>query len=195
MNSTPSPRIGPARRWSLAGAALVCAALSHGCASNEAAPDARYPRRAPGCELAIYHTPVPGVVAWDDLGVAEAYCNVGGAVADCMRSLKAEACRMGGDLLYNVPRTPRRPRYHVMQLIGQVAHTRSRGAAGSEHPDEKPPEKHDDAPPPASAEEAAAPVVPLPSAERPGDPAVDDAPPAPRPPAPPTPAPQKAPAR
>lgn len=184
MNTTSSFRIGHSRRWVLTGVALVCAALSHGCASNQGPPDARYPRRAPGCELAIYHTATPGVLAWDDLGVAEAYCNVGGAVADCMRMLKAEACRMGGDLLYNVPRTPRRPRYQVMQLIGQVAHTRSRGATGSEHPDEKPPEKNDDAPPPASAEEAAGPVVPLPSGERPGDPAVDG----------PAPAPQKTPA-
>jgi hypothetical protein len=190
MNTTSSSRIRLANHWALAGAALVCAALAHGCASNNGAPDARYPRRAPGCDLAVYHTAVPGVAAWDDIGVAEAHCNIGGAVADCMRSLKAEACRMGGDLLYNVPRTPRRPRYQVMQLIGQVAHTRARGAKGSE--DEKPPEKHDDAPPPANAEEAAGPVVPLPSGERPGDPAVDDAPATPV--APPAPAPQKIPA-
>lgn len=180
MNTTSFARIRRDARSFVGGAALLCAALSAGCASNQGAPDARYPRRAPGCELTVYHTAVPAVAAWDDIGVAEANCNIGGAVADCMRILKAEACRMGGDLLYNVPKKPGRPRYNVVQLIGQVAHTRSRGATGGEHPDEKPPEKHDDAPPPASAEEAAGPVVPLPSGERPGDPAVDGVPPAPQ---------------
>jgi hypothetical protein len=189
MNATSSP-IRAANRWALSRAAVVCAALAHGCASN-APPDPRYPRRSPGCELSVYHTPIPGVAAWDDLGVAEAYCNIGGAVADCMRALKAEACRMGGDLLYNVPRTPRRPRPQVMQLLGQVAHTRARWARG-EHEGEKPPEKDDDAPPPASAEEAAGPVVPLPSGERPGDPAVDGPPATPA--SPPAPPPPKAPA-
>lgn len=143
--------------------AVVC-----GCASS-GTTNARYPRRPPGCELSVYHTTVPGVPAWDDLGVAEAVCNIGVPVAECLRMLRAEACRLGGDILYNVPRKPFRPRDQVMQFRGQVAHTRQAGAAPAEG-EERAPSKEDDLPPPASAEESAGPVTPLPSAHPPGAP-------------------------
>jgi hypothetical protein len=128
------------------------------CASGSVADTttaARYPRRGPGCELAVYHTPVPGVPAWDDLGVAEANCHISSTSVECIRMLKAEACRMGGDIIYNVPRKPYRPRDQVLQYRGQVAHTRP-GV----------PKKDEDQnlPPPASPEEASGPVVPLPPA-------------------------------
>jgi len=152
---------------------LWVGAVLCGCASSGSA-NARYPRRPPGCELAVYHTAVPGSAAWDDLGVAEAVCNIGVPVAECLRMLRAEACRMGGDILYNVPRQPFRPRDQVMQFRGQVAHTRQRGAnpADEQHEgDEREKAKDDndgDVPAPASAEEAAGPVTPLPSAHPPG---------------------------
>jgi hypothetical protein len=132
----------------------------------------KYPRRGPGCELAIYHTSIPGVEAWDDLGIAEAGCHVSLSLSQCLQNLKAEACRMGGDLLYNVPLNPLRPQDQVMLFRGQVAHTRS-GI-----PDKRDRHRDDDEegenkssssaakteaepPPPASPEEAAQPVVPL----------------------------------
>lgn len=137
---------------------LVGLVFALSCASGsvaDTATAARYPRRGPGCELAVYHTPVPGVPAWDDLGVAEANCHISTTSIECIRMLKAEACRMGGDILYNVPRKPYRPRDQVMQYRGQVAHTRS----GVSKKDEDP-----NLPPPASPEEASGPVVPLPPA-------------------------------
>jgi hypothetical protein len=128
-----------------------------GCASTSAdqGRDVRYPRRGAGCELAIYHTPVPGVPAWDDLGVAEVACHISDPAAECLRRLRNESCRMGGDIIYNVPRQPLRPRDQVLVYRGQVAHTRA-GAAATKTEDA-------DLPPPASAEESAGPVVPLPS--------------------------------
>lgn len=108
--------------------------------------------------MAVYETAVPGVVAWDDLGVAEAACHINDPVAECLRRLKAEACQMGGDILYNVPRKPLRPRDQVLVYRAQVAHTRK---AALQKPDDP------DMPPPASAEESAGPVVPLPSADAP----------------------------
>ncbi|MES1207980.1 MAG: hypothetical protein ABUS79_18755 [Pseudomonadota bacterium] len=115
---------------------------------------ARYPRRPPSCEVALYHTPVPGVPAWDDLGLAEATCHISGSATECLRLLKAEACRLGGDIIYNVPKQPFRPRDQVLLFRGQVAHTRSKPIKKDEDPD---------LPPPASPEEAAGPIVPLPS--------------------------------
>jgi len=115
-------------------------------------PAGKYPRRAAGCDIAIYHTAVPGARVWDDLGVAEVGCHVSMPLGQCLAMLKSEGCRLGGDMLYNVPRSPLRPSDQVMVLRGQVAHTRS-GA----------PKKEDDAdlPPPATAAESAQPVVPL----------------------------------
>jgi hypothetical protein len=168
------PLVVPAAAARAAGVLMVLltsvAALG-GCASG-GTTNARYPRRPPGCALAVYHTAVPGIAAWDDLGVAEAVCNIGIPVAECLRVLRAEACRMGGDILYNVPRTPFRPRDQVMQFRGQVAHTRHAGAGHAEAPhDGEGGEraKEDELPPPATAEEAAGPVTPLPSAHAPGE--------------------------
>ncbi len=130
-----------------------CASVAGPPAQDATASQGRYPRRASGCELAIYYTAVPGVPAWDDLGVAEAACHINDPVAECLRRLRSEACQLGGDILYNVPRQPLRPRDQVLVYRAQVAHSRSRAAQKVEDPD---------LPPPASAEELAAPVVPLP---------------------------------
>jgi len=114
---------------------------------------AKYPRRASGCDIAVYHTAVPGAEVWDDLGIAEVGCHVSLPMGQCLAMLKAEGCRLGGDMLYNVPRSPLRPSDQVMVLRGQVAHTRP-GKAAKKQDDE-------DLPPPASAAEQAQPVVPL----------------------------------
>ena len=117
-----------------------------------AAGDLKYPRRAPGCDIAIYHTAVPGAEVWDDLGIAEVGCHVSMPMGQCVAMLKAEGCRLGGDMLYNVPRAPLRPSDQVMVLRGQVAHTRVGRAKKQDDGDE---------PPAASAAEQAQPVVPL----------------------------------
>jgi hypothetical protein len=134
---------------------LVVACASAGalaCATTEVQQD-KYPRRPSGCDIALYHTSVPGAAAWDDLGIAEVACHVSSPLSQCLQMLKAEGCRLGGDMIYNIPRSPLRPQDQVMVFRGQVAHTRGGG----------PPKKDDDAdlPPPATAAEAAQPVVPL----------------------------------
>jgi len=136
----------------LLGALVLLAAA--GCRTVAPTTDVpgKYPRRAAGCDIALYHTAVPGAAMWDDLGIAEVGCHVSMPLGQCLAMLKAEGCRLGGDMLYNVPRSPLRPSDQVMVLRGQVAHTRS----GT-------PKKEDesDLPPPASAAESAAPVVPI----------------------------------
>jgi len=135
--------------------ALVAAAvaLGLGCATAPAPVAHKYPRRGPGCTLALYRTPVPGVAAWDDLGIAEVGCNINTSQSECLRRFYAEACRMGGDMIYTLPRRPMRPTDQAVIYRGQVAH--SVGTAP------KPEEKDPELPPPATAEEAAGPVVPL----------------------------------
>jgi len=119
---------------------LGVALLFSGCAARGAARNPQYPPRAPGCKLAMTGASTPGVAAWDDLGVAEVPCHISTAIAQCMSQLRAQACRMGGDLLYNIPARPLRPRDEILLFRGQVAHTRAgdAGAAKKEKADEEP---------------------------------------------------------
>lgn len=153
------------RAW-LRGALVLAMAWS--CATP-AAGTRKYPPRSPGCDLAFYPTPVPGVAAWDELGVVEAACNINDSPAECLRLLRAEACRLGGDLVYDVPRKPLRPRDQVLLYRGHVGHSRAVSAKSASADLATPPSPSTPPPPPppppASAEESTRPVVPLGSGE------------------------------
>lgn len=154
--------------WIVATPAAVATILATlGCAGpgGEAPPAGKYPQRSAGCEIALYHTAVPGAAAWDDLGVAEVSCHVNTPLAQCMQLLKAEACRMGGDLIYNVPRNPMRPQDQVVLFRGQVAHTLPGKPVKSDSEADTA-----DLPPPPTKEESAGPVVPLTGPAAPKDP-------------------------
>lgn len=144
---------------------LLVGLLAATCASR--GPGPRYPPRRPGCALSIFHTDLPTVQGWDDIGKVEIICHIDDTEATCFGKLRAEVCRMGGDILYRLPRKPWRPsdqtEGYAMGYRAMVAHTRV--------PLAKPIEV-DDPPPSASAEEAAGPVVPLtgPAAPRPAVP-------------------------
>ena len=64
----------------------------------------RYPRRSPGCALKIFHTPMPEAVIWDDIGPLEVGCYLDESESTCLSRLRTEACRMGGDIIYTVPK-------------------------------------------------------------------------------------------
>jgi hypothetical protein len=149
-----------------AAAAAVSLLAAAGCAgpAGQAPPPGKYPHRSAGCEIALYHTAVPGAAAWDDLGVAEVSCHVNTPLTQCLQMLKAEACRLGGDLIYNVPRMPLRPQDQVVLFRGQVAHTLPGKPLKSETDGA-------DLPPPASKEESAGPVLPLTGPAAPKEPA------------------------
>jgi hypothetical protein len=135
-----------------------------------------YPPQRPGCALTIFHTDLPGVPAWDDLGNVEIVCNIDETERSCFNQLRAEACRMGGDIIYHLPTKLWRPKDEAMGYRAKVAHRRRA-------PDVKPAAGVDPAmPPPASPEESAGPVVPLTGPAAPGPAAAS-------PTAPPTPAP------
>ena len=92
--------------------------------SGSPARDPRYPRRAPGCALSV-HRGLPDVPVWDDLGVAKVDCYLDESEIACLGRLRTEACRMGGDILYNVPARASRPTERGMIYRAQVAHTRA----------------------------------------------------------------------
>jgi hypothetical protein len=149
----------PLRRIFIPGA-LAVAAVACAAATTANGPASKYPRRPANCKLTVYHDTAINPVLIDDIGTAEVGCYLDEGVVTCFNRLKAEACAMGGDILYDVPRKPLRPRDQAMVFRGRVAHTRPR------------PEKAQSAdagemPPPATPEESAGPVIPLGAPEPP----------------------------
>ncbi len=77
--------------------------------------------RPGGCALTILHTPDPGVEA-DELGEVEVTCHVNTPARQCLNQLRWQACRLGGDILYDVPDGPIRPTEQGVVYRGRVAH-------------------------------------------------------------------------
>jgi hypothetical protein len=109
----------------LAPALGLALALSLSCATTPANPNAaKYPPRPRGCKIRVYHTPAPEVKEWDDIGVAHVDCYLDVGAVQCLQRLKMEGCRLGGDMIYDVPKKPLRPTDQGMVYTGHVAHTR-----------------------------------------------------------------------
>ncbi|HVY39280.1 MAG TPA: hypothetical protein VHM31_15155 [Polyangia bacterium] len=113
----------------LGGVALAAVALT--CATTRNPNAAKYPPRGRGCSVRIFNGPAPDVKEWDDLGIARVDCPLDLGRLQCRQRLREEACRMGGDLLYDVPKKPARPSEQGMVYMGHVAHTKA-GDAGVE---------------------------------------------------------------
>jgi hypothetical protein len=140
ISTLPRPHQRPA---GLAVGLAVGVTIVAACATG--AGNVKYPPRRPGCSLQVFTTAAPALPVWDDIGVAEVGCHLDESEVACLHRLRAEACRMGGDILYNVPKRAARPGEREMMMRAQVAHTRP-----------EPPAKTEDAP--ARSNE---PVIPL----------------------------------
>jgi hypothetical protein len=119
--------------------ALAAARLT-ACATAPNPNAAKYPPRGNNCKVRVYNSAFPGVKEWDDLGVARVDCYLDVGRVQCLKKLQTEACRMGGDLLYDVPKKPMRPTDEGMVYVGHVAHTRGGDAVneGDAHVDDTP---------------------------------------------------------
>jgi hypothetical protein len=139
--------------------------LAAACASRAPAP--RFPPRRPSCALSIFHTDLPTVPDWDDIGKVEVICHIDDTESTCFSRLRAEVCRMGGDIIYRLPRKVWRPSEqtegYAMGYRAMVAHTRRPASNAKAKAIEV-----GDAPPSATPEEAAGPVVPLTGPAAPG---------------------------
>lgn len=123
-------------RLSCAAALLTLALAAGTCARTQNPNAAKYPPRGRRCTVHVYDTAAPGVKDWDDLGIARVECPLDVGRVQCLARLREEACRMGGDLLYDVPRRGARPGEQAMVFMGHVAHTRASTStdAGAEEP-------------------------------------------------------------
>jgi hypothetical protein len=152
--SNRSFRAWPCRAWPWL---LLAAALSVTCASSN--PNAaKYPPRGKRCNVRVFYSAVPEVKEWDDLGMANVDCYLDIGAVQCLARLRQEACRMGGDILYDVPKKALRPTDQGMSYRGHVAHTKQK-------PEDKAGDDDKEQPPESSGPvEPIAPVTPLPAA-------------------------------
>jgi hypothetical protein len=128
----------------------LTAVLAIALACSSKGRNTRYPRRAPGCPLIVYNGLPNG--AWDDIGVVEVGCYLDESEIACLGRLRTEACRMGGDIIYNVPKRAMRPVERGMVYRAMVAHSRDA-------------KTHDEAPAePAAPDAGSGPVMLLPKA-------------------------------
>jgi len=86
--------------------------------------DPRYPPQPAGCPVKIFRGPVPSMIAHDGIGQVDAICGDRIPESDCMRELMDQACKLGGDILYDVMMTPDRPAPDKLKYVGRVSHTR-----------------------------------------------------------------------
>jgi hypothetical protein len=108
--------------------ALVAVAFASACGGGGAsAADARYPRRAEGCDVTVFHGMPDGPT--DNIGPVEATCAEEVAEADCVRTLKDAVCKLGGDVVWGVDE----PKKYADKLMwsGRAAHTRVRASGGT----------------------------------------------------------------
>jgi hypothetical protein len=100
------------------------ALLAWTCASTQNPNAAKYPPRGRRCKVHVYTGSTPGVKDWDDLGIARVECPLDVGRRQCMGQLIEQACRMGGDLLYDMPKKGQRPGEQALVYQGHVAHTK-----------------------------------------------------------------------
>jgi hypothetical protein len=93
-----------------------------GCPS--APKDTRYPEREPGCDVKIF-VEIPPMQS-DNIGPVMATCDSDVSDADCMRTLKDEACKLGADLVWGVDDVPSNLP-GKKKLAGRAAHTKAPG--------------------------------------------------------------------
>lgn len=84
--------------------ALLCAAFA-ACASPPA-KEQQYPPRPEGCDVATF--PDAPIVPTDNVGPVTARCDESTSDADCMRTLKDQACKLGADVIWGVSDVPSR---------------------------------------------------------------------------------------
>ncbi len=82
----------------------------------------KWPERPAGCDVKIFHeTPT---MPTDNIGRVQAVCDQDRiSEADCLRELKDQACKIGADILWEVPTQPSFE-YGKQLWTARAAHTK-----------------------------------------------------------------------
>jgi hypothetical protein len=100
--------------------AVTALASVAACGGGGSPRDARYPARPEGCDVALYRD-IP-TVATDNIGTVHAACDESVSPDDCVRTLKDEVCKLGGDVVWGV-NEPEKADGKV-HYRGRAAHTK-----------------------------------------------------------------------
>ena len=102
---------------------MLVIAFVAGCPSP-APQDPRYPPRQEGCDIKIFVEIPP--MQTDNIGPVMANCDESVTDAECMRTLKDQACKLGADLIWGVDDVPAKAN-GKKKLAGRAAHTKAPG--------------------------------------------------------------------
>jgi hypothetical protein len=105
---------------------LLVAAVS--CGGGAPKTDARYPPRPAGCDVQLFRGKIKSI-PYDDIGRVDAICGNDIGLEECLKELKNQTCKLGGDLVYDVPDEPEKPSPDKIRVTGRVAHTRAPSAS------------------------------------------------------------------
>lgn len=102
--------------------AALFASAAAGCPAP--APEGQYPPRPEGCDVKVFPEAPP--VMTDNIGPVMATCGDDVKDDDCMRTLKDQACKLGGDIVWGVSDVPSNVQ-GKKQFSGRVAHSKTSG--------------------------------------------------------------------
>ena len=126
-----------ARLASLSGAFLSALALAlalTGVGCGGPAKDSKFPPRPEGCDVKVYPETPPMMT--ENIGTVSAVCGDDVKDEDCLRTLKDETCKLGGDVVWGVADKPEM-KGGKKRLSGRAAHAQDPTATGKPAPSGK----------------------------------------------------------
>ena len=104
---------------------LLLAMLLAACAGGAPAKTTGYPPQPEGCPVQVFPDTPP--MPTENIGPVMASCGADIADADCMRTLKDQACKLGADVIWGVPDKPSME-VGKKRFYGRAAHTKAPAA-------------------------------------------------------------------
>lgn len=108
--------------------AAIALGAAWGCGGSSSTGNGRFPPLPPGCPVQLFHGKIAGI-PYNDIGRVDAICSTRISEAACLDELRNQTCKLGGDLVYDVPDEPQRPSPDQVRFTGRVAHTYERKSA------------------------------------------------------------------
>jgi hypothetical protein len=84
--------------------------------------NARYPERPEGCDVKVFADAPSAPI--DNIGPVTATCGSDVSNEDCIRTLKDQACKLGGDVVWGVSDVPEM-KLGKKHFAGRAAHTKT----------------------------------------------------------------------
>jgi len=101
---------------------FVLAMLLAGCAGGAPAKTTGYPPQPEGCAVQVFPESPP--MPTENIGPVMASCGPDIADADCLRTLKDQACKLGADVIWGVP-DKSSMEAGKKRFYGRAAHTKT----------------------------------------------------------------------